>query len=119
MSSFATSWLHITRRAGKCNYLVAVFLLVHMPAEANPAGWVMTARVPMSPVHHTALPVPFVLAGELDRRARPQTLDPRRKIEVVGDEHRLPRWQAHDESLMPGALGVVLQDLGNDPASAD
>src|SRR5882757_899712 len=96
-----------------------VFLLVLTPAVANPAGGVTSSRIPVGPVHHATLRVPLVFTGKLDWRAGPQTFDPRRKVEVIRDEHRLPGWQADDEPLMPGALRIVFQHLGNDPVTAD
>src|SRR5260370_13185858 len=132
MSSCATSGLHITLLAVRnaTNWLqffggrpAAAHLqpfrpppsLVLTPAVANPAGRVMPARIPVSPVHHTALPVPLILAGNLAGRAGPQPFDPWRQVEVVCDEHRLPGWQTNDEPLMPGTLRIVFQHLGNDP----
>jgi hypothetical protein len=104
----ATTWLHL-----------AAPLLVLTPPVTNPAGWVMPARIAVSPVHHTALPVPLIFAGKLDGRAGPQSIDPWGKVEVICDQHRLPGWQANDEPLMPGALRIVSQHLGDDPVSAD
>lgn len=73
----------------------------------------------MSPVHHSALPVPFVLAGKLDRRARPQSVDPRREIEVIGDQECLAAGEANDETLVPCALGIIPQHFRDDPVAAD
>jgi hypothetical protein len=79
----------------------------------------MPAGIPVSPVHHAALPVPLIFPGKLDGRTGPQPLDPRREVEVVRDQHCLPGWQTSDEPLVPGPLRIVFQHLGNDAVTAD
>jgi len=70
-------------------------------------------------MHYAALPVPLVLADELDRRPGPQPIDSRSEIEVVRNQHCLPRRQPNNETLVPNALGVVSQHLRDDPTATD
>jgi hypothetical protein len=79
----------------------------------------MSIRVTVRPMHHATLPVPFVLADELDRRAGPQPVDSGSEIEVVRDQNRLTRGEPENESLVPCTLDVVFQDLRNDPMATD
>jgi hypothetical protein len=70
-------------------------------------------------MHHATLPVPFVLADKLNRRPGAQPVDSRREIEVVRDQNRLTGGKTENESLVPCTLGVVSQDLRNDPMATD
>ena len=70
-------------------------------------------------MHHATLPVPFVLADELNRRPGPQPVDSGSEIEVVRDQNRLTGGETENESLVPCTLDVVFQDLRNDPMATD
>jgi hypothetical protein len=64
-------------------------------------------------MHDAALVVPLVLAAELDAVTRPQLIDARRQIDVVGNQDGLSRIRPNQEPLMPRSLHVIDQDPDN------
>ena len=63
---------------------------------------------------HAAALVPFVLAEEIDSGAAASALDPGGEVDVVGNQDRVSRPDAHDQALMLGAFGVVRKDTTDD-----
>src|SRR3546814_12228054 len=68
-----------------------------------------TLRVAMRPVHDAAILVPRVFAAEGDEIAFVQTLDARRQIDVVRNQHGLAGIELEDEALMLAAVAIIRQ----------
>src|SRR3546814_12267214 len=71
-----------------------------------------TRRVAMRPVHDAAILVPRVFAAEGDEIAFVQTLDARRQIDVVRNQHGLAGIELEDEALMLAAVAIIRQQIG-------
>ncbi len=71
----------------------------------------------MRPVDDTALGVPFIFAEEFDAIADLQLSDPRRDVDVVGDEQRLTRIQPQDKPLMSAPIQIVSQQAHHNAAA--
>src|SRR5438105_2800635 len=78
----------------------------------------MPRRIPVRPVHDSALGVPLVLTGKFNGRSRAQPVNSRRQVVVVSNEQRLAGRKANDEALVPRTLRVVFQYLCNDTTAA-
>src|SRR3546814_18885465 len=66
-----------------------------------------TLRVAMRPVHDAAILVPRVFAAEGDEIAFVQTLDARRQIDVVRNQHGLAGIELEDEALLLAAVAII------------
>jgi hypothetical protein len=65
------------------------------------------------------LRAPLVFASELHPVALPQTLYPRRDVNVVGDEQGLPRVECQNETLMPAPVFVVRKESSDHALTFD
>ena len=66
----------------------------------DPTAGMVPVRIVVRPMHDTALVVVFEFAGKRDRVAGHQSLNTRREVNVVCDQHRSTRREADDEALM-------------------
>ena len=72
-----------------------------------------TSGIMVSPMDHPSFRVPFVLPIELDGIALTERGDPRGKIDVVGDQNCLARFQTDDETLVATAFVVIREYLSD------
>ncbi len=61
----------------------------------------------MGPVHQATVVVPDVLAVKSDRVPLAQAVEPRRKVDIVGDHQRLAAGRVNHKALMRGSVAIV------------
>jgi hypothetical protein len=77
------------------------------------------SRVMVGPVNDATLLIIFIYAEKFDQVANTQRIDPRRQIDIVADEQRLPGRQLEDKPLMPTPLAIVFEALDNNALPFD
>lgn len=80
--------------------LGAAPLFVAPTLVLQPAADVATPWIVMGPVYYAAALVPLVLAVERHDVAARETVDARRKIDIVRDEQRVAGIEGQDKTLM-------------------
>lgn len=93
--------------------------LVPVATVHPPTTGVTTVGVVVSLMDHPTLRVPLVLAVEGHTVSHGKRIDPRRQVDIVRQQQRLPILQPQDEALMPAAIEVVSQDLHDDAFTRD
>jgi hypothetical protein len=92
-------------------------LLIGVTIVLDPSVCMTVLRIAMRPVDDAAPLIPLILAVELDRVSRLERADAPGEIDIVRDQHRVPRREAHDETLMAAAFIVVGKDFGDAAAA--
>lgn len=90
-------------------------LAIRSPTVLKPPGLVAPLRVVVSPMYHPTLRVPFVFAIEGHRIAPLQSGNSWREVNIVRNQHRMPRREGQNESLVPRPLVVIGQNFLHDP----
>ena len=76
-----------------------------------------SSRVVMRPMQNTSLLVPLVFPGKLHFVTRLQRFDAWRKINVVGDQHRLAVTDIQNEALVAGSPQIIREHFHDTPAA--
>ena len=73
----------------------------------QPAMRVFIPGVAMCPMHNAAFVIPFIFAIKLNSVTHRDSGNPRRQINIMGNQQRLTATQAQEKSLVPGAIVIV------------
>ena len=85
-------------------------LLIGSAVMTQPAARMPALRIAMSPVNDTTLPVGLKFAEKGDAISLAKPGNPRRDVDVVGNQQRAAARKLQYESLVPAALVVVRED---------
>jgi hypothetical protein len=91
--------------------------LIPLPSALQKTRLMPAIRVPVRPVHNTALFIPCIFAVKFHLIPLPQRTDPRRNIDIMRNQNRLTRRQLHDKPLMPRTAIIVRQYLDHNALS--
>jgi len=77
----------------------------------DPARRVAARRIPVSPVNHSALPVPLVFPAEFHPVSNLESFNSRSLVNIVGDKQRLSRRKDNNETLVAASVVVIREQL--------
>ncbi len=85
----------------------------------DPTCQMPTRRIMVRPVNDASFGIPFIFPVKGYPVTCVQSVHPRRQVNIVSHQKRLPIGKLYDESLVPDSRNIILKDFGDRSLTLD